>query len=162
MLGLRGELLIPASPHGWTNACANAAWLGRAAVKCTGPTRRSHIYSGNTRGGSKQTRTCRRPKRKQCKQKLICTRDTHVCKPTRAREPPTGDRAALLCVRRRLVVTGCGQMRSSDVNRRGRRRAGRRFARVRHMCVSLSGRRGRSDWVEEKGGSRFCSVQWSS
>lgn len=162
MLGLRGELLIPESPHGCSNACANAAWLGRAEVKCTGPTRRSHIYSDNTRGRSKQSRTCRRQKRKQCKQKLIRAWDTHVCKPTGARKQPTGDRAPLLYVRRRRVVTGCGQMRSSDVNRRGRRRAGCRFARVLHMCVSLSGRRERSDWVEDKGGSRFCSVQWSS
>lgn len=85
MLGLRGELLIPESPHGWSNACANAAWLGRAEVKCTGPTRRSHIYSDNTRGRSKQSRPCRRQKRKQCKQKLIRAWDTHVRKPTWAR-----------------------------------------------------------------------------
>lgn len=57
--------------------------------KGTGPTRRSNIYSDNTQGTSKQTHRCRRQKRKQCKQKLICVWDLHVCVYARTREKTT-------------------------------------------------------------------------
>lgn len=59
--------------------------------KGTGPTRRSNIDSDNTQGTFKQTHRCRRQKCKQCKQKLICAWDMHVCTRAHARKQPTGE-----------------------------------------------------------------------
>lgn len=100
---------------------------------------------------SKQTHRCRRQKCKHCKQKLICTWDMHVCKPAHTRKQPTGNQAL---VQHRRVLTGCGQMRSSDVNRGGRRRASRSVARVLRMCVcvcpSWSGDKGAIEWKRKE------------
>lgn len=135
MLGLRGELLIPESPHGKSNACTNAAWLGRVEVKRhRAHPPKQHLLRQHTGYMSKQTHRCRRQKCKHCKQKLICTWDMHVCKPAHTRKQPTGNQAL---VQHRHVLTGCGQMRSSDVNRGGRRRASRSVARVLRMCVCV-------------------------